>query len=1514
MRSRFTWTTVKSVTERNRLLWKPDAIRPVQPPKEEAGFDPSQPRDESGRWSDGGGTGGSAPDMGDGSGAGGTSPSTAPPANPRQEILQRADKIKFTDEEFVSTDVTEDDYDEIEESMTSSEYEAMQETLTEAHDEYVRNMVDDMEFDVDHTAAAEEAGYSRDDISSSISEIVADHEELAAIADDWTGTDVGLDGIDDLVEHLNATENGIPPDLQTKIDEYRAEAARKIDDEVTSMEDEMRHEAAQNLDTDDYDDTGPRREYLREFYRDNEERFASTAESAPKQTWYKDPDGRQFNFDTSDGRTFNVGATKVDRFGLNGADITFSDDQGNFKITGKGAAFEVFGNVVPAVVSYIKNEDPDIVTFSAAGKSRQRLYDRLVSTVLGTEGGRFAKRYDSHDTRFYVVGKNEHREKLEKLMSERGFLADEIAARSFGRKAADDWTEIEPNIDPAWFTPEGWEDEEEDAALETDVTLYAPEFKSLLRTKTLGTKIARSLVKAAHRQQYQRVERDVAKSMLKYFRAQTREVTKKLFAQDWTPDPEHAAKQAKRLVAKAFDEDKWNEELVTAAGQPMADAFIEGAVAEIGLNNAAKRRKMQAAFNPDQPRDPDGRFASGGGGSGRTEEQASAIREYTDESNEINLPLREGGPEALNGRQREIYDILQPLAKQSLPEPVTVYRGVQLPGDVEDTMTAGNVVSFPGFSSSSFDLEEAKVFGRRGVMLEIQAKTGIVVGEDAATLSSGQKELIQAHGTSYRVIAEVDHNLPGHRRMFKLEEVAIDGKRFVAATKDADDDFDDEYGDDIDFPTEMPAWLREAAQDFILETFEEDYWLRINETTRLDIEGVLYRAIEDGKSIRDIAKEIQERTGNAYSRARATNVARTETTGAMSRGHVSAMHEAYDGIDGIEPAKEWLSILGTTTRDEHAAADGQQVPLDADFEVGGEACQHPGDARLSAAMRCNCACSIVSSFVGEGIYDDEPEERGFNPDQPRDDHGRWAPDGGDGSGVGGSSPSDAPSTSGDRDAAVTRAVEKLNSLPSAPEGYAHFGNEQGDEVRMTEFGFNTSPDGLRIYGLPTEERVEKIKSKMVLDPSKEDMRYAQSSVIRSAVERKIKGEDPDQDQYRSRGLPLVVKEEGVYYLQNGHHRAAADVLVTGKVTADVIEVHSRTKPTRDNPRGRPKWGKVRDEDDKGYNPDQPRDESGRWSSGGGGGGGADDSGGGSGSSSDQIANAPARAPRGRIGGKVESWDVTAQVDEVAKAWGYPKDKIAWKDGPGHEFEVNGEKMTAAGYCDLKSGKVTIYTEALTEGNDDPIELAAHEIMHGVYEHVSRQYEIEQTKAFSLASKKDDVLDENMKLTDKYHDQFPVLAAMQDSFSVYDDSYDKFAKEDGVTDYSKQWWKEQKGGNATTHMAIHETLAEIAAHEARTGKVVGRPHYKKAYESVKKAWVSGGGKRKKKAAEPETTIDDRPPTESLIEYSDVAVFVNRAFTVVPKEEAEMVISWTADGTLTYGLRKPHEEQPPAGTTE
>ena len=306
----------------------------------------------------------------------------------------------------------------------------------------------------------------------------------------------------------------------------------------------------------------------------------------------------------------------------------------------------------------------------------------------------------------------------------------------------------------------------------------------------------------------------------------------------------------------------------------------------------------------------------------------------------------------------------------------------------------------------------------------------------------------------------------------------------ASSASDALGDFDEDDIDDLDIPTEYPDWLREAAQDFVLRSFRMDYWQRINQTTRDDILGTLWRAIEDGLSIRDIATRIMEQHGAQYSRSRATNVARTEMTASMSAGHVESIRRAYEDIPGIEPAKEWLSILGTTTRPEHADADGQQVPLDEDFTVGGEACQHPGDARLSPAMRCNCACAIISAFVGEGLGDDEKiEEAGYNPSQPRDEQGQWSSGGGSG---GGNDPVGSPPASDAAPAQESGAGERsepkrLTSSKAIteyakqhfPSGDKYSADEQAGIIKYAGSGYSTINNGLR----RNDGDIEKVQQK-----------------------------------------------------------------------------------------------------------------------------------------------------------------------------------------------------------------------------------------------------------------------------------------------------------------------------------------------------------------------------------------------------------------------------------------------------
>ena len=54
--------------------------------------------------------------------------------------------------------------------------------------------------------------------------------------------------------------------------------------------------------------------------------------------------------------------------------------------------------------------------------------------------------------------------------------------------------------------------------------------------------------------------------------------------------------------------------------------------------------------------------------------------------------------------------------------------------------------------------------------------------------------------------------------------------------------------------------------------------------------------------------------------------------------------------------KEWVAILDSKTRSQHANADGQRVTLDSNFIVGGESLKFPRDPNGSVGNIINCRC------------------------------------------------------------------------------------------------------------------------------------------------------------------------------------------------------------------------------------------------------------------------------------------------------------------------------------------------------------------------------------------------------------------------------------------------------------------------------------------------------------------------------------------------------------------------------
>jgi len=79
-------------------------------------------------------------------------------------------------------------------------------------------------------------------------------------------------------------------------------------------------------------------------------------------------------------------------------------------------------------------------------------------------------------------------------------------------------------------------------------------------------------------------------------------------------------------------------------------------------------------------------------------------------------------------------------------------------------------------------------------------------------------------------------------------------------------------------------------------------------------------------------------------------------------------------------AKEWLATQDDKVRDAHAAADGQKVPIDESFDVGGEQLEYPGDVAGSPENVINCRCTWLP-VIGS-VPSSHPLEPGEEPPAP----------------------------------------------------------------------------------------------------------------------------------------------------------------------------------------------------------------------------------------------------------------------------------------------------------------------------------------------------------------------------------------------------------------------------------------------------------------------------------------------------------------------------------------------------
>lgn len=222
-----------------------------------------------------------------------------------------------------------------------------------------------------------------------------------------------------------------------------------------------------------------------------------------------------------------------------------------------------------------------------------------------------------------------------------------------------------------------------------------------------------------------------------------------------------------------------------------------------------------------------------------------------------------------------------------------------------------------------------------------------------------------------------------------------------------------------------------------------------------------------------------------------------------------------------------------------------------------------------------------------------------------------------------------------------------------------------------------------------------------------------------------------------------------------------------------------------------------------FDPNQPRDDDGRWTDGG------------------AVGTEPI----------ISEEDRENLVDAIISEIGFDPSAASYQ-GSGYEFEVGGTKCTAIGDYNPETGEIRIYSGAFR--SDELLRsVVAHEHQHHVYTIVEKKYHDELQDIMRRGMAGEDIIKPSGELREQYKEQYKIYAILQ---PFHDERSKELSKKDGVSTYSRMYWTDEGMKKYGWTRAVNETLAEVssAATEKRLRSVamVWRDYWRaqrRAYE-------------------------------------------------------------------------------------
>lgn len=151
------------------------------------------------------------------------------------------------------------------------------------------------------------------------------------------------------------------------------------------------------------------------------------------------------------------------------------------------------------------------------------------------------------------------------------------------------------------------------------------------------------------------------------------------------------------------------------------------------------------------------------------------------------------------------------------------------------------------------------------------------------------------------------------------------------------------------------------------------------------------------------------------------------------------------------------------------------------------------------------------------------------------------------------------------------------------------------------------------------------------------------------------------------------------------------------------------------------------------------------------------------------------------------------------------------------FQLNGASYHYAGSADLNTGKLTLYEPNIAGAT--VFGVTAHEIGHAKFEDFLKDYATERDEVFKESAS---IMKPDGTLRAPFDEKYPTYQRYE---QLFEGNLARLAKEDGVSEYSRQWWEAVKAGKALSKLGMHETLAEMTRLEYETGKVEAPPTLK-----------------------------------------------------------------------------------------